>query len=436
MGDLSCYFTTFNCGRTLVDVDYFATHLFNGLKTNLPPDLVVLSLQEIAPLGYSFLGGSLLAPYLTRFMKAVNVATSKHFEAAGDYREVIIRNVGMTAIMLLARPEIVASVRWIETAGVGTGVWEMGNKGAVAARIGIAADDEGDEEAMLTFVAAHLAPMEWNWELRNQDWKTICEGLVFEKDAVGGIERPLAGEEPEAEPLLSASEGVSDTVRSLFSPVSQVFVAGDLNYRTADAAPSVEAWKSWPQPEDTVSNVKNYSNLFAGDQLTRETHKKKTLHNLAESEITFPPTYKYSTAAQQDAALGVAKHSTNHETRSSLWAKHRVPSWCDRILYLATAPPDVHSYTALPVQPTSDHRPVSLSFSIPLAPIDPTTAAVEQPFPIRRDWRAARAAARRYEFVVGLAAYLTLTWEGEALLAGSIVGLLGGYLALRAMLGL
>ena len=66
MSDLNCYITTFNCGRELVDVDYFANNLFNGAKTDLPPDFIVLCLQEIAPIGYSFLGGSLLAPYFAR----------------------------------------------------------------------------------------------------------------------------------------------------------------------------------------------------------------------------------------------------------------------------------------------------------------------------------------------------------------------------------
>ena len=80
MADLSCYITTFNCGRTLVDVDFFASQFFNGLKSNLPPDLIVLCLEEIAPIAHSFLGGSFLAPYLTRFTTVVHAAVAKRFE--------------------------------------------------------------------------------------------------------------------------------------------------------------------------------------------------------------------------------------------------------------------------------------------------------------------------------------------------------------------
>ena len=93
---------------------------------------------------------------------------------------------------------------------------------------------------------------------------------------------------------------------------------------------------------------------------------------------------------------------------------------------------DVHSYDALSVQPTSDHRPVTMSVTIPLR--KPELAAnVKPPFEMRRDWRERRTAARRYEVLVGIASYLALTWEGEALLAATIVGILGGYVALRAV---
>jgi hypothetical protein len=74
---------------------------------------------------------------------------------------------------------------------------------------------------------------------------------------------------------------------------------------------------------------------------------------------------------------------------------------------------------------------VVLSFSIPRKPLN---VNIKPPFPIRKDWREARATARRYEYLIGLAAYLGLTWEGEALLAGTFIGLVGGYMVLRAMI--
>ncbi|KAK3715160.1 hypothetical protein LTR37_007370 [Vermiconidia calcicola] len=433
MADLNCYITTFNCGRSLIDVDYFAANLFNGLQTNLPPDLVVLSLQEIAPIGYSFLGGSMLTPYLTRFTRAVNLAAALRTDDF-EYKSVAVGNLGMTAIMVFATADVAQRIRWIETAGVGVGLLEMGNKAAIAVRLGLGCGSESeDDEVAMTVVAAHLAPFEGNCERRNLDWKSVCEGLVFESSR---DRRRLEDGESEAEPLLSAREGnTSGDSRSLFEAVSHVLVAGDLNYRAADIAPQPDDHKNWPQPVESASDLHHYSHLLKQDQLNREIKIKKTLHNLAEPLIDFPPTYKYSKAAQAEAALRRTTTAVKDEGRAWLWAKHRVPSWCDRVLYLAAAPPTVQSYTALPVQPTSDHRPVSLAFSIPLKPLDLSSADVKAPFPVRKDWKEARATARNYELIVGLAAYLSLTWEGEALLAGTIVGILGGYLALRAMIG-
>lgn len=446
MADLSIYLTTFNCGRALIDIDYFAANLFNGFKSELPPDLIVLSLQEIGPLGYSFLGGSYLAPYFSRFDKAIFAAAASQFEGSNDYLHLTTRNLGMTAIMVFARARTHEKIRWVETGGVGVGLWEMGNKGAVGVRLGL---QVSGDETVLTFVAAHLAPMEEAWKRRNEDWKSICEALVFERE--GSAVRQKLGENSEdAEPLLSSSVpgggGGGAQKGSMFKPASHLFLAGDLNYRTSDHRPDPAAHGEWPQPVPSASESRHYSQLLKHDQLTRERNKKHTLHNLSEAPIAFPPTYKYSIAAQKQAADPMTRtkpsaNSTNGadgtvEQRSDvedevwLWAQHRMPSWCDRILFLSQAQPEVHSYTVLPVQPTSDHRPVALSCSVPFEPVG---ERVEPPFAVRRDWRERRATARRLEILVGIAAYLSLTWEGEALLAGTVVGLVGGYLVLRAL---
>ena len=438
MSDLNCYIATFNCGRTLVDIDHFAASFFDGLKTNLPPDLVVLALEEIAPIAYSFLGGSWMVPYFTRFVEAVNTAASLRFEDGVTYENVTAKALGMTGILVLARPEVYEQIRWIKTAGVGVGnfaeIVGLGNKGAAACRLGLGlGGGSAEDEVVLTFVAAHLAPMEWDYIRRNEDWKAICEGTVFEGDEnMARNRRRLDGTDTEIEPLLNAEGGSgSDEPQGIFSPTSHLLFAGDLNYRTSDIEPGPTDYENWPQLVESVSDIYHYSHLLQKDQLNREKSKGNTLNNLAEAEITFPPTYKYSDAAQKQAAQAPNIEVTGTKGQTWLWAKHRVPSWCDRILYLAAAPPTVHSYTALPVQPTCDHRPVVLSFSIPRKPLN---VNVKTPFPIRKDWREARATARRSEYLIGIAAYLGLTWEGEALLAGTFVGLVGGYIALRAMI--
>jgi hypothetical protein len=430
MSNLTAHITTFNCGRALPSTSHLANELFSK-STALPPDLIVLCLQEIAPIGYAFLGGSFLAPYFSQISTIVNQAVSKRFESNVDYTPLLVRNAGMTALMVFAKSDVKDKIRWIETAGVGVGMYEMGNKGAVGARLGFAGDD--DETIPVTFVSAHLAPMEDQCERRNADWQSICEGLVFTRATDDSTRN-----DEDSQPLLNSTSDDSydkTTEHTLFSPLSHVFFAGDLNYRTADTPPSTTDHQIWPHPTSDP-NHPSYRDLWANDQLNRELRNKNTLHLLTEAPVNFPPTYKYSNAAKEAAKHGRPLPSGgNNEQQTWPWAKHRVPSWCDRVLFLAAgkADIDVHGYDALSVQPTSDHRPVTLSVTIPLR--KPEVAADSKlPFSMRRDWRERRAAARRYEILVGIASYLALTWEGEAVLAATIVGILGGYVALRAVL--
>ncbi|KAF2215133.1 hypothetical protein CERZMDRAFT_36187 [Cercospora zeae-maydis SCOH1-5] len=446
MSDLQCHITTFNAGREEIHTDYFASSLYSSFKAGIiPPDLIVLALQEIAPIGFSFLGGSLLTPYFSRFAEAVYRATQWRFRQDADYEHVLTRNVGMTGIMIFARSTAKESIRWAEEAGTGVGVWEMGNKGAVAVRLGL------DDDVVMTFVAAHLAPMEEAWQRRNEDWQNICKTLVFEPVDSARREGLPHSTGDEQDRLLSHEQGQAEQQSTgrhdLFTPASYIFFAGDLNYRTADQRPDLKDFEKWPQPMSTGSDPSHYSQLLKKDQLSRELNGGRTLNGLSEAPIDFPPTYKYSSKAMQMARqtaqqLEFTKNKDetfpgleldNTVEQVWLWAKHRIPSWCDRILFSASAPPTVQSYNALPIQPTSDHRPVALSFSIPrkavaLSPQLPS-------FKIESDWKARRAWARTYELVVGLGAYLTLTRQGEALLAGTAIGVIGGYFVLVALLG-
>lgn len=441
MADLNCHITTFNAGRAEVHIDYFASSLYTSLKqATLPPDLVVLALQELAPIGYSFLGGSLLAPYFSRFAEAVYRAASWRLGKDADYEHVLTRNAGMTGIMVFARREVKDRIQWIEEAGTGVGLWDMGNKGAAGVRLGLA-------ETTVTFVAAHLAPMEAGYERRNEDWRRICENLVFE--SVGNARSSISTDaNPEREPLLSNPDQPS-APHDLFTPPSYLFFAGDLNYRTSDSQPDPADFSTWPQPMTSTSDPTHWSKLFASDQLTREMNSGKTLHHLSEAPITFPPTYKYSSRAQYLAGEAARAHEPEGSTSEGgptvdlseiqeqvwLWAKHRTPSWCDRILYLTSAPPKVYSYTALPVQPTSDHRPVVLSCSIPWRPLDESQVINYPRYELDDGWKERRALARRLEVAVGVGGYLGFTGQGQMVLGGTIVGVVVGYLVLQYLIG-
>ncbi|QQK43161.1 Inositol 5-phosphatase, putative [Penicillium digitatum] len=162
MDTLGIYVLTFNCARNFVDVDVFADHFFDALPASgagsSAPDLIFLSLQEIAPIAHSFLGGSYLFPYVDAFRRTVQKASAQKWDQ--HYVNFLTENTGMTGLMLFAREDTLGKIAWKDTAQVGLGVQEMGNKGAVGARLGYVVEGHPSQTVDLTFVAAHLAPME------------------------------------------------------------------------------------------------------------------------------------------------------------------------------------------------------------------------------------------------------------------------------------
>ncbi|KAI4258779.1 MAG: hypothetical protein LQ352_001088 [Teloschistes flavicans] len=439
-GSLNVLTVTFNCGRRLIRPEIFGRQLCNAFPNSHSPDVLVLCLQEVAPIAYSFLGGSYIVPYFALFHNAVALAAK--VPGGTRYEHVITRNVGMTACMIFVSREHRRCVQWIETAGIGLGFKEMGNKGAVGFRLGYAVADEVME---LTFVATHLAPMEHAMKRRNEDWMNIVRGLVFTpvKDRKGpkASQRECISHE-ESEALLADHQGKQ--LKGIYTPNSHLILAGDLNYRTSDTAPLPSDIRVYPQPTSSPTDPHHYSHLLRKDQLFRERTAGRTFHGLTEAPIAFPPTYKYSNKAQLRA-------ESDASMRTWEWAKHRWPSWCDRILWLdlpvwtETRSPNagiaVEKYDALPLNPTSDHRPVVLGLRVPLKAI-PTPRDGEgeddlrmsPPFAIDPEWRERRMAARRKEVMVGLFAYMFLTWEGLAILLALVVGAIGGWAIVRSML--
>ncbi|KAL2358914.1 inositol 5-phosphatase [Cryomyces antarcticus] len=460
MAPLTLYILTYNCARGPIHPASFASTLFAALpsadSTSRAPHILVLSLQEIAPVAPAFLGGSFLTPYFDAFAAAVEGAAA---ELGAGYVDVATRNVGMTGLMVFVRADVVGRVRAVAEGGVGTGLWAMGNKGAVGVRLRIGVDEEGpgegeeegEGEVEVAFVAAHLAPMEDQVERRNADWRNIVRNLVFtpttRRPARLSARRPTSAatssseEENEQEPLLRPTTPAGPNLppaepSSLYTPPTYLFLAGDLNYRTASTKPAPSASRTFPQPTKDPSDPLHYSQLLASDQLTRERNAGRTLHGLVEAPVRFPPTYKYhhGEGGGGETAVGNADAVGDAEALGKWdWAPHRWPSWCDRILYLdsSTASVQPHTYTALPLQRTSDHRPVALAVSIPSKPL---SSKMKAPFPLNPHWKADRAAARQRELVVGVLAWLGLTWEGRAAVLVALVGSLGGWAVLRSLI--
>ncbi|RFU72825.1 phosphatidylinositol polyphosphate phosphatase [Trichoderma arundinaceum] len=481
---------TFNCAAKLINVPIFAGHLQSALGRDAAelPEVVVLSLQEVAPLSYAFIGDYFLRPYVDRFDEALNLAASLQSQSREEddvsasssssashsiharkpYSLIRTLNVGYTAIMMFARDP--ARLKDIQEAEVGFGAAEMGNKGAVGLR---ALYEVGGESTELTFVATHLAAMEWNLPRRNANWGTIMRGLTFEnpEEVLSQMRRDA---ESRSESISSEEGDASEQARllrdehhqqdlrlqqqfhnlSVFKPSSHLFVAGDLNYRISTTSPT--PYSAFPNMDPGSENY--YTNFFHLDQLTRERLAGRTLHGLSEHPVTFPPTYKYvvdsKTPPPESAGSSVDEVKWN-------FAPHRYPGWTDRILFLelpswvgAGSKIDVRSYDALPVIRTSDHRPVFLRARVPLvAPADlaPPAAVLESAaagsaspggsgidprvrLPVEIDPEAwdRRVAARRREIAAGWTMFLWSTRQGAYILASVLAASAGGYWLYRS----
>jgi endonuclease/exonuclease/phosphatase family metal-dependent hydrolase len=419
---LDLYLITFNCGRTHADVDAFAAKLFRPY-TNELPDIVALSLQEIAPLAQAFVSAKSLNSFYAKFVDAVNQASGSR----AKYYEVKRHNAGMTALIVFVKSDKMSHVGQTQVADVGVGAYEMGNKGASAIRIHYSVDEESPSTP-LTFVAAHLAPGETAVQRRNKDWRDVVRGLVFESQSSGTQKQ--SGGEAEAEPLLDDG-GIDDASSGIYNHFP-MFVMGDLNYRTSNASPKSGEDANFPQPTTNVTSPKHWSHLLESDQLSKELHAGRTLHNLTEADIDFPPTYK----------LDIQKYGgkiPQEEPDIWHWASHRFPAWCDRILfssYLADNAVKILAYNCMPIQPSSDHRPVVLALQLDMerARAPEAVTSYKPPFSRNTDWQSQRSAARRREIVVGVGAYLGLTWEGRGLLVATLVGVIGVSLVARSLM--
>lgn len=421
-------------------------------------------------MSHSFIGGYFLNPYIARFEEAVNLAAIQYEDERRQvvsvsptqgpkkhYSLVRAKNVGYTAILLFARDP--TRLQHIQEAEVGFGAAEMGNKGAAGLRT--LYQVEGGQSTELTFVATHLAAMEWNLPRRNANWAAIMRGMTFENpEAI--LKTFSKGKEPEAtsgdgndgertgllrghsdEEHLRLQRRIHDI--SVFRPSSHLFVAGDLNYRISTSSPSPYA--AFPSLDPASEN--HYPKFLHLDQLTRERKAGRTLHGLTEAEIRFPPTYKYDILPQK---------SVDEQEVPWEFAPHRYPSWTDRVLYLDVpnwiknsgkseeeASIQVRAYDAMPVIRTSDHRPVFLRVTVPLISPDemapPPHIAEQQPttpgatpdprlrLPIEIDPEAweRRAAARRREVMAGWSMFLWSTRQGALILATLLAAGVGGY---------
>ncbi|KAG1152714.1 hypothetical protein G6F37_002561 [Rhizopus arrhizus] len=209
------------------------------------------------------------------------------------------------ALVIFAKSSIVDEIRNVESAIKKTGIMGIaGNKGAVAIRM-----DYGDTS--FCFLAAHFASGQSNVDDRNNDFRTINEGLRF-----------LRG-------------------KTIDSHDNIVWVS-DFNYRVSMT--NLEAREYAYQG--------NIEALLNHDQLIREMKRGNVFKGYKEGLISFLPTYKYD--------VGTDIYDTSE--------KQRIPGWTDRILFKGEQLKQIQ-YNRAELY-TSDHRPVFAIFDADIITLD------------------------------------------------------------------
>ncbi|KAF2970928.1 hypothetical protein GQX73_g2642 [Xylaria multiplex] len=475
---LDVFILTFNAGKARINPSILALHLRNAFAQNATdlPELVVISLQEMAPLEHSFIGSYMINPYFQSWVSAVNLAASppddtcrnqgpselgsrngledgsedryqdefqytyRSQDEIGDapYTLIATRHIGMTGILLFSRdPSALDNLKSTE---VGFGAGELGNKGAVGLRMLFSKEDAKGRKRQteLTFVGAHLAAHEWNLEKRNKNWESIVSGLLFDdpRQFYDGESThptpPISANDDESQALLSQSphkKKLHDI--TIYKPGSHLFVAGDLNYRISKTSPTPHS--VFPRLDPESPNF--YGRYLALDQLALEKAAGRTLHGLSEAPITFPPTYKLDYEIEGKSEAGARAHCNDyphaHDEVFWKWASHRWPGWCDRVLYLDTpssiAPGmaiNTIAYNALPPVRSSDHRAVFLRLSVPV--VEPSILVpspdfcvsnsedprVKLPYPIDFESWEHRTRVKKWERVIGWSMLVSHSKQG------------------------
>ncbi|GJN88599.1 hypothetical protein Rhopal_001565-T1 [Rhodotorula paludigena] len=274
------------------------------------PALLVVSFQEIVPLSPQQIMST--DPEKKRRWEAHILQTlADRPDKKSDY--LILRSgqlVG-TALIVLCKREIAGEIRNVEAATKKTGVRGLaGNKGAVAIRLDY-------RNTSFCFLTAHLAAGHNNVEERNQDYRTIAEGLHFARG------KTIASHE-------------------------NVVWAADTNYRISLSNDEAR----------TLAEQDDYDQLYGADQLAMVMRTRGVFKGYQEAPVVFAPTYKYD--------VGTDEYDSSE--------KMRIPAYTDRILYRG---PDLDCYRYQRAElRASDHRPVYALFRARIRTIDQAKRAI------------------------------------------------------------
>lgn len=388
MTEAHLFITTFNCGKKTPTGAEFTKHLNEKLPEDVS-NLYVFGFQEITSIldatdanivnkKLIWIADNLITCLKNKYeMQSFAVVSIAHFGAVG---------------LIIISPFISKITKIHKSLGYPVGTFYTNLKGGVGVRVFY-------ESTEFTFVCMHLNAGEKVQHMlrRNQDLYNILSKLAF------------------------------DDGWCVLKPGAHCFIFGDLNYRATGGFGLIPGRQETEQREQDESEGRGQEtdsdivHRLENDELTLLRKGGLILEDFEEPEIHFKPSYKYIVGARN-------------------YNKKRIPSFCDRILFLgypdASKTPryKVLEYDTISECLISDHLPVYMIVNLNLTPpernindagylIDRTTQLNEfgKSYKIIGYSRYILRVSFFTTFLLGTLLYLTVTNKGRMVSLGFVI---------------
>ncbi|KAK6205143.1 inositol-1,4,5-triphosphate 5-phosphatase [Scheffersomyces amazonensis] len=303
-GEISLFAATFNVNGINYEGD-LKDWLYPSNVKDQDYNLVFVGFQEIVQLNASQMINT-DASNLTSWERNILKCLNQYSPQNSKYVSMWNGQIGGIAHLVFIKESDLNKISYVEGSLKKTGF------GGISANKGATAVSFKYGTTSFCFVTSHLAAGFNNVDERHHNYKSIMKNITFSKN------RKIRNHDV-------------------------VIWLGDFNYRISLPYKNVIE----------LIEEKNYNKLFEFDQLNLEMANGESFPYFAESEINFPPTYKFNNGS--------------HEYDTS--EKQRVPAWTDRILYLSRVVKPIN-YGCVRDIMFSDHRPVYGQFKIKVTTID------------------------------------------------------------------
>ena len=288
--------------------DLFTQNIF--YKNNKVPDIIIIGLQEIVELDiYNILSITTNEESVSDWTK--NIISTLNSIFPYTFKKISVQNLVGIYYICLAQSHLKDKIEIIGKNVIKTGLFgTLGNKGYLTLNLKLFKNTE------ISFAVGHLEAGKNSNDQRISTLKQILNTKIGDQESDD-----------------DSNEGKK------FKNSDFWIILGDLNFRIETTF----------EKSFEMIQRKEYQQLMEFDQLYLSRLKEGGLVDINESQINFPPTYKYIT--------GSNNYVNDIENL-------RTPSWTDRILFCHKNNIRNLNYSSIPSIMYSDHRPVQASFEI------------------------------------------------------------------------